>query len=80
MQFISHKMGVYSPKIKFGNLYKFYFSLSYNPEIGIESSVSEADSHFTHFFLYIMSLVFAHPLSGDRVHLNTTICMTAGKL
>ena len=42
-------MTEYSRKLKFINSYKLYFPLAYNPEIDMEPSVCELDSHLTGF-------------------------------
>ena len=43
----------YARKIKFVNFYKLYFPLTYNPEIGTESSLGKPNLHLAHFLFRI---------------------------
>ena len=44
-------MSAYARKLKFVNFYKLYLPLTYNPEIRMQASEGESDSHLTFFYL-----------------------------
>ena len=55
-----HTKFTYLSKLKFVNLYKLYFLLTYNPENGTEDSMGESDLGLNRFLCNIILLTLSH--------------------